>query len=70
MLYRRGANGTSKPVTAMKAPAQLTAEEVEKINDLVRELRQRVLTQTPQEIAAKSVRPRLARAIGRAFGRS
>ena len=70
MLYRKGATGTSKPVTAMKAPAQLTGEEVERINDLVRELRQRVLTQAPQDVAAKPVRPRFARAIGRAFGRS
>lgn len=54
----------------MKAPAELSVEDVEKINGLVRELRQRLVNDTPQETVEPPTRPGFASALGRAFRRS
>ena len=72
MRYRQGPLGTSRQDRLTKAPAELSPEEVERINGLVRELRQRLVTETPQEpeVVEPPPRPGFVRALGRAFRRS
>ncbi|HEX5217413.1 MAG TPA: hypothetical protein VFV98_18260 [Vicinamibacterales bacterium] len=56
----------------MRRPTVLTVEEVERITGLVRDLRQRLLSETHEEevVEPPPARPFLARAIGRAFRRA
>ena len=72
MRYRLGPLGTSRQDRPMKAPAELPADEIERINGLVRELRERLVNETPQEreVVEPPPRPGFVRALGRAFRRS
>ena len=68
--YRISAAGIFRQDAPAKAPAELSAEDVEKINGLVRELRQRLVNDTPHETIEPPSRPGFARALSRAFRKS
>jgi len=76
MTYGKTSPGMPRTSPTTRPPAQLSEEDLERINDLVRDLRQRLQRDTPDEVTqeVKTVvapaRSGFARVIGRAFRRS
>ena len=69
MPYGNRAAGAFRSDAPIRRRTVLTVEEVERITGLVRDLRQRLMSETPVEVVEPPSRPFLARAIGRAFRR-
>jgi len=70
MPYGNRAASAFRSDAPIRRRTVLTVEEVERITGLVRDLRQRLLSETPEEVVEPPSRPFLERAIGRAFRRS
>ena len=71
MPYVTGAPGPLRQNYPSRPATELSDDEVERINVLVRELRERLVTEAPQEVkTVEPARPGLAGVLGRAFRRS